>query len=155
MNRVAIFVPVLAGATLALSLAGMPKAVAQLPSQVLRQEQSIDVRPQVAQQQATLIGPTQFDGVYSVEVVVEDGKCANSHWTVAVSHGQIASVSPNNNNISASGLIEDDGVVSMTFRGGDDQIAHVGGTVKGNSGKGAWSSPTLLCGGVWRADKEK
>jgi hypothetical protein len=66
----------------------------------------------------------------------------------------VASVSPNPSSISALGLIESDGAVSMTFQDARGEIAHVGGTVKGRSGKGFWSSPTLLCGGIWRAEKE-
>ncbi len=104
-------------------------------------------------QQAALLGPTKYDGIYAVEAITQDGSCANTHWTVAVANGQIASVSPNDSNISASGIVED--VVSLTFRGGDNQIAHVGGAIKGRSGKGSWSSPTLLCGGVWHAEKKK
>lgn len=107
------------------------------------------------QQQARLFGPSKFDGMYSVEVTTEDGSCGSTRLTVKVSDGQVASVSPNTVNISALGLIESDGVVSMTFRGGTNQYAHVGGEVKGRSGKGTWSSPTLLCGGVWRAQKVK
>ncbi len=161
MKRVVILALVLVGAGFALSLAGVSKATAQLPSGVLHPEGQPQGQPeaqpqgQAAPQQATLVGPTQFDGSYSVEIVTQDGSCANTHWTVAVAHGQIASITPNNSNITASGLIEDDGTVSMTFRGGKGDVAHVGGTVKGDKGNGAWSSPTLLCGGVWRADKQK
>jgi len=108
-----------------------------------------------AQQQAALFSPTRFDGVYSVEVDTKDGSCSTSRWTVRIREGQVASVSPNNANISALGLIESDGAVSMTFTSGQGQVAHVGGTVKGRYGKGFWSSPTLLCGGTWRAEKER
>ena len=157
MKRVVILAFVLCGAGFALSLAGVSKANAQLPSQVVHPEGQTPAPSQgpAAPQPVTLVGPTQYDGTYSVEVVTQDGSCANTHWTVGVTHGQIASISPNTANISASGLIEDDGTVSMTFRGGDGQVAHVGGNVKGDKGNGAWSSPTLLCGGVWRADKQK
>lgn len=106
------------------------------------------------QQQAHSFGPSKFDGTYSVEVTTQDGSCGNSRWTVEVEHAQIASVSPNTANIRALGLIESDGVVSMTFRAGAN-YAHVGGDVKGRTGKGTWSAPTLLCGGVWHAQKMK
>lgn len=107
------------------------------------------------QQQAALFPPTRFDGVYSVDAVTQDGSCAKAHFTVQVAHGQVASISPNDENITAIGIVESDGVVSLTFRGGVSQIAHVGGTIKGRYGHGTWSSPTLLCGGVWHAEKEK
>jgi hypothetical protein len=97
----------------------------------------------------------KFDGMYSIQVTTQDGSCGNSRWTVKVAGAQIASVSPNTANISALGIVESDGVVSMTFRGGANQVAHVGGQIKGRSGKGTWSAPTLLCGGVWNAQKER
>ncbi len=136
MKRIVIFELVLLAAVAACYCLPGAKAVAQ-------------------EQQAALFPPTKFDGVYSVEVVTEDGNCAKSHWSVAVRDGQITSVSPNTNNITAVGLIEATGVVSMTFRGGQNQLANVGGTVRGQQGKGTWSSPTLLCGGIWRAEKER
>lgn len=138
MKRIRIFKLALFGATVAcVSLVpAIPSAVAQ-------------------EQQAALLPPSKFDGLYSVEVVTKDGTCATSHWSVAVARGQIASVSPNTTNITASGLVESDGVVSMTFRNGQNQIAHVGGAIKGRRGTGSWSSPTALCGGIWRAEKEK
>lgn len=155
MKRVLFTLLFFGAASFAVGLAGVPKASAQLPSKITHpQEQPQQQQPQESQQ-AKLVGPTQFDGTYGVEVVTEDGKCGSSHWTVEVQHGQIASVSPNNSNIYATGLIEDDGTVSMSFHGGNGDVAHVGGTVKSTGGTGAWSSPTLLCGGRWRADKQK
>jgi hypothetical protein len=97
---------------------------------------------------------TKFDGTYSIDVTTQDGSCDNSHWTVVISHAIVTSVSPNPYNITASGGIEDDGTVSLSFRGRASDEAHVGGTVKGNGGKGAWSAPSLLCGGIWRAQKK-
>jgi hypothetical protein len=114
---------------------------------------AVDARAQ--QQQVSLLGPSKFDGTYSIEAQTQDGTCSNTRWTVSVADGQVASVSPNDANITAAGLVEDDGVVSMTFRGGANQVTHVGGQIKGRWGKGTWSSPTLLCGGVWRAQKKR
>lgn len=111
-------------------------------------------QPTQSQPIQAALGPSQFDGTYVIDVTTQDGDCDNSHWTVVVSHAQVASVSPNTANIRASGLIEDDGTVSLTFRGRASDIVHVGGTVKGRGGKGAWSAPTLLCGGIWRAQKK-
>lgn len=157
MKRVLFTFVFLGGASLAMALAFAPEADAQLPSKVTHPEPDPQqqLQQQQQQQQARLVGPTQFDGTYGVEVATLDGTCGASRWTVEVQHGQVISVSPNTNGIYATGLIEDDGTVSMSFHGGNGDVAHVGGTVKGASGTGAWSSPTLLCGGTWRADKEK
>lgn len=116
----------------------------------------MDAPRAVAQERRSAQFPAgRFDGIYLVEVVPESGSCTKSRWTAAVAGGQIASVTPNPTNITALGLIESNGVVSLTFRDAQNQIAHVGGMIKGRRGKGSWSSPTLLCGGIWRAQKEK
>ena len=54
---------------------------------------------------------------------------------------------------AASGGIESDGTISLAFRKAD-QIANVGGQMKGSGGKGFWSSPTAFCGGLWRAERQ-
>ncbi|HTJ02007.1 MAG TPA: hypothetical protein VL492_04385 [Methylovirgula sp.] len=97
---------------------------------------------------------TKFDGTYAIEVTTQDGTCDNSQWTVVVSHALVTSVSPNPYNITASGGIEDDGTVSLGFHGRGNDYVHVGGSVKGSAGKGAWSAPSLLCGGIWRAHRK-
>lgn len=103
--------------------------------------------------EAAALTTKKFDGTYSIDVTTQDGTCDNSHWTVVVSHALVTSVSPNPYNITASGGIEDDGTVSLGFHGRGNDYVHVGGSVKGNGGKGAWSAPSLLCGGIWRAQK--
>ena len=137
MKHILILELILIGASLAcVSLMNIPKAVAQ-------------------EQRVAQFPASRFDGLYLVEVVPESGSCTKSRWTAAVAGGQIASVTPNPTNITALGLIESNGVVSLTFRDAQNQIAHVGGMIKGRRGKGSWSSPTLLCGGIWRAQKQK
>jgi hypothetical protein len=156
MNRVLFTFVFLGAAGFTMALAFAPQATAQLPSKVTHpQEQPDQQQQQEQQQQARLVGPTQFDGTYAVEIATLDGTCGPSRGTVEVQHGQVISVSPNTHGIYATGLIEDDGTVSMSFHWGNGDVAHVGGTMKGASGTGAWSSPTTLCGGTWRADREK
>jgi hypothetical protein len=105
------------------------------------------------QHHGALFPPTPYDGVYSVTVTPTEGSCTPSHWAVTVRDGEVASISPNTENISALGLIETDGSVSLTFTSGQGDYAHVGGTITGQLGKGFWSAPTLRCGGVWNAEK--
>lgn len=154
MKRVLFTFVLLSAASFVMAVAFAPRAGAQLPSKVTHPQEQPDQQPQQPQQQAS-VGPTQFDGTYAVEVATLDGSCGPSHGTVEIRHGQVASVSPNTHGIYATGLIEDDGTVSMSFHWGNGDVAHVGGTVKAASGTGAWSSPTTLCGGTWRADKQK
>jgi hypothetical protein len=91
------------------------------------------------------------DGVYAVDVVTQQGVCDRSYrWTIAVSGGRVRSVG--DAQMQASGQIARNGAVSLAFRR-DNQVAHVSGRVQGNTGSGAWSSPTMQCGGYWRATR--
>jgi hypothetical protein len=97
------------------------------------------------------ISLTHYDGVYSVEITTEDGPCSKLYkGSITVANGRITAIS--DPAATASGLIEDDGTVSLSFRE-NGQIAHVGGKVWARHGSGAWSSPTAECGGVWRAER--
>jgi hypothetical protein len=99
------------------------------------------------------IDMSHYDGVYSVEITTKDGPCDKVYQgSVTVTNGRISAIS--DPQASASGLIEDDGIVSLSFRG-NGQIAHVGGRVSGRYRRGAWSSPTAECGGVWRAERQR
>jgi hypothetical protein len=95
---------------------------------------------------------SNYDGIYSVEITTEDGSCDKIfRGSVTVTNRRIAGTG--DAGASASGLIEDDGTVSLTFRG-NNQIAHVGGKLLARHGSGTWSSPTAECGGRWRAERQ-
>jgi hypothetical protein len=99
------------------------------------------------------IDMTRYDGVYSVKITTEDGPCGKVYQgSVTIANSRIAKIS--DPQATASGLIEDDGTVSLSFRE-NGQIAHVGGRISGRYGRGAWSSPTAECGGVWRSERER
>jgi hypothetical protein len=158
MKRAIVFSVLAIAAGSAFVISNAPQAVAQLPSKMFHPDPGDQPQQPIPQesQQARAVGPTQFDGTYALEVATLDGTCGGSHWTVEIVHGQITSISPNTYNAYATGLIEDDGTVSMSMHGGNGDVVHVGGSVKkSGSSTGAWSSPTLLCGGTWRADKQK
>lgn len=103
--------------------------------------------------QSKPIDMTHYDGVYSVEITTQDGACMQAfQGSVTVTNGHITAIS--DPQATASGLIEDDGTVSLSFRE-NGQIANVGGFIKGRYGHGPWSSPTAECGGVWRAERQR
>jgi hypothetical protein len=146
MKRLLLLAFCLVAFDLGLCLLGPAAATAQEG-----QAQQDQAQPAI---EAAALTTRKFDGTYSIEVKTQDGTCDNSHWTVVISHALVTSVSPNPYNIVASGGIEDDGTVSLSFHGRANDNVHVGGTLKGNAGKGAWSAPSLLCGGIWRAEKK-
>jgi hypothetical protein len=92
-----------------------------------------------------------YDGTYRVDATTDEGDCARStSGTVTVSDGLIVATS--DSAVQAFGRVGADGVVSFAFHRGPD-VAHVSGRLKGAAGQGAWSIPTLLCGGRWRAQR--
>lgn len=96
--------------------------------------------------------PTTYDGIYSINVITEDGPCDKAYQgSVTITDGQVTAISQPM--ATASGLVEDDGTISLTFRQ-NEQVAHVGGKIRGRHGSGAWSSPTAQCGGIWRAERQ-
>jgi hypothetical protein len=95
-----------------------------------------------------------FDGTYSVEIRTTDGhgSCPASYaGTLTIQNFRVVALS--DPAATASGGIESDGTISLAFRR-NDQIANVGGQMKGSGGNGFWSSPTAFCGGLWRAARE-
>lgn len=101
------------------------------------------------------IDKTRYDGVYSVKIMTQAGAgpCEKVYQgSVTVANGRITEIS--DPQASATGLIEDDGTVSLSFRE-NGQIAHVGGHISGRYGSGAWSSPTAECGGVWHSERQR
>ncbi len=95
-----------------------------------------------------------FDGTYKINITTTDGNgnCVHSYaGTVTVQDFRIVALS--DPAATASGGIEDDGTVSLAFRKAD-QIANIGGHMKGHNGRGFWSSPTAFCGGLWQAERQ-
>ncbi len=94
---------------------------------------------------------TTYDGTYRVDINTDEGDCAKATGgTVTVSDGLIVATS--DSAVQAFGRVGADGVVSFAFHRGPD-VAHVSGRLKGRSGQGAWSAPSQLCGGRWRAQR--
>jgi hypothetical protein len=93
-----------------------------------------------------------YDGVYSVEITTSAGPCEKAYrGSVTIANGRISASSELG--ASVSGLIEDDGTVSLSFRE-NGQIANVGGKMGARHGRGPWSSPTAECGGWWTAERQ-
>ncbi|MFZ0558462.1 MAG: hypothetical protein WAM55_04150 [Methylovirgula sp.] len=95
---------------------------------------------------------SHYDGVYSIEITTSAGPCEkNYRGSVTIANGQVSATSAPG--ASVSGLIEDDGTVSLSFRE-NGQIANVGGKMGARHGRGPWSSPTAECGGWWYAERQ-
>ncbi|MEJ0094018.1 MAG: hypothetical protein WDN46_11450 [Methylocella sp.] len=105
-----------------------------------------------AQQRPRSVIARDHDGVYAVHVVTLQGMCDKDyHWTITVADGRVTS--PADGFMQASGEISARGIVSLAFRR-DNQIANVAGKLKGKTGSGSWSSPTMQCVGSWSAERQ-
>jgi hypothetical protein len=92
------------------------------------------------------------DGIYAVNIVTQQGSCdRNYRWMIAVSGGRVSSAwdAP----MEASGQISRRGIVRLAFQR-FGQVATVTGKLARGSGSGTWSSPTMLCAGLWRATRQ-
>jgi hypothetical protein len=94
---------------------------------------------------------TTYDGTYRIDVTTDVGDCQRTvSGSVTLSDGLIVATS--DSAVQSWGRVGGDGVVSFAFHRGAD-VAHVSGRLKGASGQGAWSVPTLQCGGRWHAQR--
>ncbi|MGH6793776.1 MAG: hypothetical protein ACREDD_05950 [Methylocella sp.] len=92
------------------------------------------------------------DGIYAVDIVTREGSCDKDyHWMISVSGGRISSAG--DTPMVASGEISQRGIVDVAFRR-FGQVATVIGKLAMGSGSGTWSSPSLQCGGSWRATRQ-
>lgn len=92
------------------------------------------------------------DGVYAIDIMTKQGSCDKAyHWTISVTGGRVRSAGEMP--LEASGQINQGGIVQLAFeRFG--QIATAKGRLARGEGSGTWYSPTLQCGGSWRASRQ-
>lgn len=87
-----------------------------------------------------------YDGRWRVEFDTQVGACERSFgWPLEIVNGSVVP----KDGVDASGFIAREGLASLTIRRGQD-IFRAQGRVKGQTGSGAWSSSTALCGGRWK-----
>ena len=97
------------------------------------------------------LGGVRFDGAWAFSSTTSSGNCPSLAPTdVIVQGGHVVAV--NGGAAEPWGYVESDGtiVVRLTVNG---HIARANGALRGDSGTGAWSSSTDLCGGNWRAQR--
>jgi hypothetical protein len=93
-----------------------------------------------------------YDGIYAVNIVTQQGSCNRDyHWMIAVSGGRVSSAG--DTPMAASGQINQRGIVDLAFQR-FGQVAKVIGKLAMGSGSGTWSSKTMQCAGSWRATRE-
>jgi hypothetical protein len=93
------------------------------------------------------------DGVWTFEASTSSGSCPGIEpRDVTIESGHV--VAANGGASQPWGYVEGDGTFVARFTdAGGAHISRVVGSLHGDSGKGAWSSSTDLCGGNWRASR--
>jgi hypothetical protein len=95
-------------------------------------------------------GGASYDGRWSVEVITDRGTCDRVYrWSLGIQGGQVIDVGEV---AKPSGGVSANGSVSLRFVRNND-YASATGHLSGDWGSGSWSSPSLACGGRWRAER--
>lgn len=92
-----------------------------------------------------------YDGKWSVRVVVVAGDCSlNRPLPIRVADGRVSLAALFGPRVR--GKVQQDGQISirLSYAG---EVVDAAGALAGQSGRGSWKSPTLNCGGVWKAMK--
>ncbi|WP_363349927.1 hypothetical protein [Methylocystis echinoides] len=103
---------------------------------------------------AAATGPTDPNGSWSIEATTTVGECPTlipSDLTVA--DNRIAEST--GSRVASWGYVDETGNIVARFTGEGQHVVRFHGLLKGARGSGAWSSSTDMCGGVWRAERQK
>lgn len=99
---------------------------------------------------AAFAGDGSYDGKWAVQLITEKGNCDRSlSWDVGVAASRIVD---NGTFVQTSGAVDPHGRVTLLLSHGSDRVS-ASGKLSGESGTGAWNSPTRECSGRWRAEK--
>ena len=95
-------------------------------------------------------GPA-YDGRWSVRVVVVAGDCSlDRPLPIRVADGRVSLAALFGPRVR--GKVRRDGQISIRLSHAGE-IVDAAGVLAGQRGNGSWKSPTLDCGGVWKATK--
>ncbi len=103
---------------------------------------------------AVASGPADPNGSWTIEATTTVGECPTLIPTdLVVADNRIADAS--GARVASWGYVDEAGNVVARFTGEGEHVARFHGALKGGRGSGAWSSSTDMCGGTWRAERQK
>ncbi len=103
---------------------------------------------------AVAAAPADPNGAWSIEATTTVGACASLIPTdLTVAENRIADAA--GARIASWGYVDEAGNIVARFTGEGEHVARFHGALKGGRGSGAWSSSTDMCGGTWRAERQK
>jgi hypothetical protein len=93
-----------------------------------------------------------FDGVWSVEIVTDQGACDRAYrYSIQIENGRARY--GGQGAFEVAGQVQANGAVSASIARGEDR-ATVTGRLQGAAGTGTWStSGSRVCSGRWNAEK--
>lgn len=101
--------------------------------------------------QDTGLGGGRYDGVWEFSSTTTSGSCPSiAPGDVTIQDSRV--VSANGGGAEPWGYVESDGTFVARFTTGE-HVSRANGSLRGDSGSGAWSSSTDFCGGTWRAQR--
>lgn len=107
-----------------------------------------------AEAPAQATGLADPNGSWIIEATTTVGACPTLIPTaVTVADHRIADAA--GAGVTSWGYVDDVGNIVARFTGEGDRVARFHGALKGGKGSGAWSSSTDMCGGTWRAERQK
>src|SRR3954453_23454417 len=96
-------------------------------------------------------GKQSLDGVWSVLIVTEQGKCDRAYrYPVRISNGSVGYAGEASFNVSGS--VGANGAVTVTVSRGS-QSAKGTGQLSANGGSGRWTAGSGDCSGSWTAER--
>jgi hypothetical protein len=103
---------------------------------------------------ALATAPAGPNGSWTIEATTTVGECPSLIPTdLTVADNRIADAG--GARIASWGYVDDAGNIVARFTGEGEHVARFHGALKGGKGAGAWSSSTDMCGGTWRAERQK
>jgi hypothetical protein len=99
---------------------------------------------------------TSFDGLWSVQIVTEQGGCDRGYrYPVAIVNGAVRhATNEGDPSFIIAGNVTPRGAVRVTVRRGD-QFAEGSGRLSLSTGGGRWRSQTGGCSGYWTAERRR
>jgi len=92
-----------------------------------------------------------FDGVWSVVIVTQQGICdASYRYPIRITKGNL--LNAGNAQVTITGKVEKNGAVVVNVAAGD-KMATGTGRLAGKAGAGSWSGGNGACSGIWQAER--
>lgn len=117
-------------------------------------KQNYKAKPKGGAEQTATAAVRNPNGSWTVEATTTVGECATLiPSSLEIDDNKIAAAP--GAQLSSWGYVDQDGSIVARFTGAGERVVRLHGTMRGGQASGAWSSSTDMCGGVWRASRDR